>query len=71
MKDKFFAKAKCDRCDGSLKVRSKSLFTLDTICTKCSDKEDIIRKRLREKGISGAMEGCGYIPNPDKVQPIH
>ena len=28
----------------------------------CTDKEKPIKKALRDKGITDAMEGCGYIP---------
>lgn len=44
-----------------------SWFTEETICMTCSGKEAEIKKTLRAKGIDGAMEGCGYIPDPDKV----
>jgi hypothetical protein len=30
----------------------------------CTDKEKPIKAALRAKGISNALEGCGYIPDP-------
>jgi hypothetical protein len=44
-----------------------SWFTEETICMTCSKAEGVIKKELREKGISNAMEGCGYVPNPEEV----
>jgi len=38
------------------------------ICQKCDNKESEIKRRLRNMGIHDAMEGCGYIPNPDEIQ---
>ena len=34
----------------------------------CSKKEDEIKRALRAKGIENAMEGCGYIPNPEQIK---
>ena len=68
MTDSFFTKAKCDRCGSNLVVRTMSWFTEETICIKCSAKEDKVKAALRAKGIKDAMEGCGYVPNPDEVQ---
>ena len=65
--DTFFTQDKCDRCTNPLPVRILSWFNEDTICMECSDKEKDIKKALREKGIEDAMEGCGYIPDPEKV----
>jgi hypothetical protein len=62
MVDEFFSKAKCDRCPNDLQVRIMSWFNHQTICIECSDKESVIKKALRDKGINDAMEGCGYIP---------
>lgn len=52
----------CDRCGGELKARTMSWFTEDTICMDCSNKEQVIKRALRDKGDSSAMEGCGYVP---------
>jgi len=58
---------KCDRCDESLNnISIMSWFTTETICMNCSDKENKIKKTLREKGITNAMEGCGFVPDPNK-----
>ena len=71
MSDPFFTKTKCDRCGGSLEVRTMSWFTTETICVDCCDKEDILRAELRTKEIRGTMEGCGFIPDPAKVETTH
>jgi len=42
-----------------------SWFTEETICMECSDKERTIKRALIDKGIYDAMEGCGFIPNPE------
>jgi len=60
--DNFFSQTSCSRCHGDLSVRIMSWFTNATICITCSNKEDVIKKALREQGIKDAMEGCGYIP---------
>ena len=40
-----------------------SWFTEERICIPCSDKEDEIKKKMREKGINPVtFEGCGYVP---------
>jgi hypothetical protein len=40
-----------------------SWFTEERICIPCSEKEDDIKKKLREKGLDPLKyEGCGYIP---------
>ena len=62
--DPFFTAENCDRCNGSLKIRTMSWFTEETICVDCSAKERVIKNELRVKGYSNALEGCGYIPNP-------
>lgn len=64
MNDPFFTKRTCDRCPNDLAVRIMSWFNKDVICMECHDKEEIIKKALRAKGIDDAMEGCGYIPDP-------
>lgn len=61
MSDKFFNQTTCDRCSGDLKVRTMSWFTAETICMDCSDKEERIKRKLREQGESDT-EGCGFIP---------
>jgi len=60
----FLSIENCERCGESLKgkARTMSWFTTQTICMKCSAKEDEIKAKLRAKGIKDAMEGCGYIP---------
>jgi hypothetical protein len=63
MSDMFLNQKTCSRCPNNLKVRIMSWFNDDTICMDCSDKESEIKRKLREKGIDSAMEGCGYVPN--------
>ena len=65
--DTFFSQKICDRCPKPLDVRTMSWFNSDVICMDCSDKETVIKKQLRDKGITGAMEGCGYVPDPNKL----
>ena len=65
--DPFFSQSTCDRCPNNLSVRIMSWFNKDTICMECSQKENEIKKKLREKGIEDAMEGCGYIPDPEAI----
>jgi hypothetical protein len=61
-----FTDTHCGRCHNELKaVRLMSWFTEDTICMSCSDKETVIKRALRAKGIADAMEGCGYVPSAD------
>ena len=60
MNDEFFSKKNCDRCSSELSARTMSWFTDETICIECSDKEDVIKKSLTDKGRS--FEGCGYLP---------
>jgi len=60
--DPFFTQTYCDRCSNDLRVRTMSWFTTETICMECSAKEDVIKQKLRERGIEDAMEGCGYVP---------
>jgi hypothetical protein len=50
-----------------LDARIMSWFTNETICMECSKKEREIKTALRAKGIAGAMEGCGYVPDPEKL----
>ena len=58
-----FTADNCGRCHNKLgAVRTMSWFTEDTICMGCSDKETVIKRALRDKGDSSAMEGCGYVP---------
>lgn len=65
--DPLFSATKCDRCGGPLTpARTMSWFTRETICSGvCALAELEIKKKLREKGIPGAMEGCGYVPTVD------
>ena len=61
--DSFFHKKFCDRCGRALTGRTMSWFTDETICMRCSAKEDEIKKKMREEGMNPAeYEGCGYIP---------
>jgi len=63
MSDSFFKVESCDRCGQTpLTIRQMSWFTEETLCMDCTDKEKPIKKALRDKGITDAMEGCGYIP---------
>ena len=63
MTDEFFRKQRCDRCGGSLRVRTMSWFTQETICGDCSTKELQLRKTMRKQGDDpDKYEGCGYIP---------
>jgi len=61
MSDQFFEVTKCERCRNDLKIRIMSWFNKQTICMICSDKETIIKRRLRELG-QRDHEGCGFIP---------
>lgn len=65
--DKFFSQTNCDRCGNPLPIRTTSWFTDETICMDCRNKEKVIKEALRAKGIDNAMEGCGYVPNPEEV----
>ena len=63
--DNFFSKQNCDRCYHPFKgCRTQSWFIEKecVICSSCEKKEDIIKKELRKRGITDAMEGCGYVP---------
>ena len=62
VEDKFFSQTHCDRCNTELISRTRSWFTTETICLICADKEVVIKKDLRSRGIKDAMEGCGFIP---------
>ena len=48
-----------------MKSRIMSWFTSQTICMKCSAKEDKIKQKLREQGKS-SMEDCGFVPQKGK-----
>ena len=65
--DSFFNQTRCSRCSNELKVRTMSWFNEQTICMDCSNKEGEIKRKLRDKGIQDAMEGCGYVPDPEKI----
>ena len=58
---------RCQRCGGDLQVSIMSWFTTETICMDCADKEDVIKKQLRDQGKSGAMEGCGFVPKLEEA----
>ena len=67
-KDTFFSQERCDRCLEDLKgVRIMSWFTNQTICMECAEKEDKIKKQLRESGDTKSYEGCGFVPEVKKV----
>jgi len=66
MKDQFFTKESCDRCNSKLGTRTMSWFNEDTICMECSSKEDEIKKSLPDGGKS--YEGCGYLPDITKQE---
>jgi len=34
----------------------------------CSDKEAGIKRKLKEQGIKGAMEDCGFVPEVEKAK---
>jgi hypothetical protein len=56
----FFDKTDCDRCGRKLDSRIMSWFTDDTICMKCSEEEDEIKKEMRKNGHNpNDFEGCG------------
>lgn len=58
----FLHMKECERCKGSLKIRTMSWFTNEVICGACSEKEYELRKSLREQGDKTDYEACGYIP---------
>ena len=59
----FFEKSNCERCGGSLEGRIMSWFTEETICLKCSEKEDKVKEKMRKIGMNpDDYEGLGYIP---------
>ena len=64
MSDTFFTQNRCDRCFSELVGgRTCSWFTTETICMKCSDKENEIKNEMRKLGRNPTKyEGCGYIP---------
>lgn len=68
MKDEFFSKTKCDRCGGSLSIRTMSWFNDDTICLECSNKEDVLKRQMLNAGHNpDSYEGCDYIPDLTKL----
>jgi hypothetical protein len=68
VRDHFFKTDRCDRCGASpLPCRTMSWFTEEAICPTCSEKEQKIKRNLREMGYDNAMEGYGRVPNPDKL----
>ena len=59
----FYHCTECERCGGSLQVRTLSWFNNETICMECSNRETELKQKMRERGIDpGQYEGCGYIP---------
>lgn len=67
MKDTFLTETTCG-CGKPLTIRTCSWFSDKPICMDCSGKESIIKKALRAKGYSDALEGCGYIPDPTTME---
>ena len=66
--DTFFDKTNCDRCDTSLKGKSRKMswFTEECLCNDCVLKEQIVRTILDRKGVNSSnLEGCGYVPQVD------
>jgi len=61
--DDFFRPRPCDRCNskGSEVMHIMSWFTEERICIPCSEKEEELKKKLKEK-YGKTFEGCGYIP---------
>ena len=60
MTKQFFNQTNCDRCKGSLEVRTMSWFTGETICMDCSCKELDLRHDMKELGYDpDKFEGCG------------
>ena len=61
--DDFFRPRPCKRCGSkeALTIHTMSWFNDDRICIGCSEKEDEIKKKLKEK-YGKTFEGCGYIP---------
>ncbi len=69
--DTFFSKANCDRCSNKLVSRKLSWFTEDVICMDCSIREGHLKKALYARGEDiNALEGCGYIPQVEKIEDI-
>ena len=63
MSDEFFQKRNCERCGGSLHIRTMSWFTNQTICGDCSQKETELKRDMRAAGQDpDQLEGCGYLP---------
>lgn len=59
--DGFFDKEYCERCHGSLEVRTTSWFNEETICLTCSRWEDeIIEERSESKS---RLEAIGHVPD--------
>ncbi len=56
----------CGRCGGSLgepKTFKMSWFTEEDLCTSCQNKEEEIKKALRDNGQDlRKLEGCGKVP---------
>jgi len=61
MNDEFFTQENCDRCGKKLLARIMSWFNNQTICLKCSAKEDDLKQQLKDAGKNPSdYEGCGY-----------
>lgn len=65
IKDEFFVKQNCDKCNSPLPVRIMSWFSEETICIPCSIAENEIKRLLPRNGKE--YEGCGYLPKIEKV----
>ncbi len=65
IRDDFFDKQNCDRCNSPIPVRIMSWFTNETICIPCSIAEGEIKRALPDNGRH--YEGCGYLPKIEKV----
>jgi hypothetical protein len=61
-----FIQSFCDRCGVVLpEGRMMSFFLNETICPKCSQKEEEIRAKIRHKASEDAdlvYQGCGFLP---------
>lgn len=66
----FFKARPCDRCGDkeAIVFYTMSWFTYERICMKCSEHEQVVKKRLRALGLPKAMEGCGFVPKMDMLE---
>ena len=67
MRDEFFNKKQCDRCEGDLRIRRLGFFNEDVICARCIEDENEVKRNLEDYS---RFEGCGYIPSPGQRRPI-